>query len=75
MTKQQLYPCLENLQKKSMVYATLEHPALFYALPFEKVLDMFANLKIDEAEEAQKQKEELLSTWRSITKKDTTPKS
>ncbi|HLC00509.1 MAG TPA: hypothetical protein VJL33_04250 [Candidatus Bathyarchaeia archaeon] len=36
-----------------MVYATLEHSALFYALPFEKVLDMFVDLKIDEAEEVQ----------------------
>jgi sugar-specific transcriptional regulator TrmB len=72
LTKQQLYPCLENLQKKGMVYATLEHPALFYALPFEKVLDMFVDLKIDEAEEVQEHKTEILSSWQSMQTEDLT---
>jgi sugar-specific transcriptional regulator TrmB len=72
LTKQQLYPCLENLQKKGMVYATLEHPALFYALPFERVLDMFVDMRIDEAEEVQKHKTEILSSWQSMETEDVT---
>ena len=72
LTKQQLYPCLENLQKKGMVYATREHPSLFYALPFEKVLDMFVDLKIDEAEEMQEHKTEILSSWQSMETEDIT---
>ena len=72
ITKQQLYPCLENLQKKGMVYATLEHPALFYALPLERVLDMFVDLKIDEAEEVQEHKAEILSSWQSTQTEDLT---
>ena len=56
LKKQQLYPCLENLQKKGIIYSTLECPAVFYALQFEKVLDMVAARKIQEAEEAQKNK-------------------
>jgi len=62
--------CLENLQKKGLVYATLEHSARFYALPFEKVLDMFVNLKIDEAEEVQEHKTEILSSWQSMETED-----
>jgi sugar-specific transcriptional regulator TrmB len=56
LTKQQLYPCLKNLQRKGLIYSTDERPAVFYALPFERVLDMFAAEKINEAEEAQKHK-------------------
>ena len=37
MGKQQLYPCLKNLQSKGIVSVTLEHPARFNAVPFEKV--------------------------------------
>jgi len=70
LTKQQLYPCLENLQKKGMVNATEQHPAFFHAVPFEKVLDIFTNKKIGEAKEAQKHKTELLSTWKSMTTTD-----
>jgi sugar-specific transcriptional regulator TrmB len=40
MQKQQLYPCLKNLQKKGVVNASCNRPALFYALPFERVLDL-----------------------------------
>jgi sugar-specific transcriptional regulator TrmB len=70
LTKQQVYPCLENLQKKGIVYTTEQHPAFFHALPFEKVLDMFTNQKIGEAQEAEKHKTELLSTWKSMTTTD-----
>jgi sugar-specific transcriptional regulator TrmB len=70
ITKQQIYPCLENLQKKGMVHSTLEHPALFYALPFDKVLDMFADLKIEEAEEMQEHKAEILASWQKMQAKD-----
>jgi sugar-specific transcriptional regulator TrmB len=69
LTKQQLYPCLENLQNKGVVYSTIEHPAVFYAINFEKVLDMFVILRIEEAETAQKHKAKLLSIWRSLTEK------
>ena len=72
LTKQQVYQCLENLQKKGMVHATEQHPAFFHALPFEKVLDMLINQKIGEAEETQKQKTELLTKWQSMNTKDAT---
>ena len=64
--KQQVYPCLENLQNKGLIYATLEHPATFYALSLEKVLDMYARSKVDEAKNAQRKKAELLKLWQSL---------
>jgi sugar-specific transcriptional regulator TrmB len=69
MTKQQLYPCLKNLQKKGVVNASCDRPALFSALPFEEVLDLFSEVKKEQAKTLQESKDELLSTWRSITNK------
>lgn len=67
MTKQQLYPILKNLQNKTIVNATLNRPAKFYAIPFEKVLDLFAKAKFEEAKIIQQNKGKLLSDWQSIT--------
>jgi len=66
MTKQRLYPILKNLQNKAIVNATLNRPAKFYAIPFEKVLDLFAKAKFEEAKIIQQNKGKLLSDWQSI---------
>jgi len=70
MTKQQLYPCLKSLQKKGVVTVSCNRPALFYALPFEKVLDLIIEVNKEKAKALQASKEELLSSWRSLTEKD-----
>jgi sugar-specific transcriptional regulator TrmB len=66
MNKQQLYPCLKNLQSKGIVNATIEYPAKFSAVPFEKVLDLFIRAKMEEAQRIQQSKERILSDWQSI---------
>ena len=48
--KQKLYPSLKNLQNKGVITATLEHPARFSAVQFEKVLDLFIKAKMGEAQ-------------------------
>jgi len=76
ISKQFLYPCLKNLQSKGIVSVTLEHPARFSAMPFEKVLDFFVKSKIEEAQRFQSTKDEILSDWQSIivNTEDNTPK-
>ncbi len=64
--KQKLYPSLKNLQSKGVVSATLEQPARFSAVQFEKVLDLFIKAKIEEAQIIQQEKAELLSSWQPI---------
>jgi sugar-specific transcriptional regulator TrmB len=66
ITKQRLYPILKNLENKAIVKATLDRPAKFYAVPFEKVLDLFAKAKFEEAKIIQQNKGKLLSDWESI---------
>jgi sugar-specific transcriptional regulator TrmB len=65
-SKQRLYPAIRSLQSKGIVGATLEHPARFSALPFEKVLDLFVIAKNEEAKRIQQNKTDLLSDWQSI---------
>jgi sugar-specific transcriptional regulator TrmB len=66
ITKQQLYPSLRNLQNKGIVSSTIEHPARFSALPFEKVLDLFIEAKVEETQRLQQSKDEILSKWQTF---------
>jgi sugar-specific transcriptional regulator TrmB len=68
--KQQLYRSLKNLQGRGMVTATLEHPAHFSAVPIEKVIELIIKAKLEQAKALQESREELLSSWRSIIKKE-----
>jgi sugar-specific transcriptional regulator TrmB len=70
LNKQQVYPCLKNLQNKGLIYGTFEHPALFYAISFEKVLDMIAKSKIEDAKNAQRDKNSLFKVWQSLIDND-----
>ena len=68
--RQQLYRSLKNLQSKGIVAASHERPALFSAVLFERVLDLFLKVRMEQQKTLQESKEEILSTWRSIIKKD-----
>jgi sugar-specific transcriptional regulator TrmB len=72
LSKQQLYRTLKNLQNKGAVNVSPEHPARFSAVLFEKVLDILIKAKKEQQQALQESKENLLSTWQSITKKDRT---
>jgi sugar-specific transcriptional regulator TrmB/tetratricopeptide (TPR) repeat protein len=65
--KYQIYRALKNLESKGIVNATLERPAKFSAVPFETVVDMFINAKMQEVQHIQKNKEEILAEWQSIS--------
>lgn len=69
--KQRLYLILKNLQGKGIVNFTLEHPAKFSAVSFEKVLDLFVKAKMEEAQRIQQGKTEILSDWQSIAIEET----
>jgi sugar-specific transcriptional regulator TrmB len=69
--KPQLYRSLKNLQGKAIVSATLERPARFSAVPFEKVLDLFIRAKLEEAQNIQTEKNRLLSSWQTIQASET----
>jgi sugar-specific transcriptional regulator TrmB len=70
-SKPQLYRSLKNLESRGIVSATLEHPAKFSALPFEKALDLLAKAKmkkaLEEAQHIQETKQDILANWQRIS--------
>ncbi|MCW4045526.1 MAG: hypothetical protein NWE94_08435 [Candidatus Bathyarchaeota archaeon] len=72
LTKQQLYPSLKQLQGKGIVTSTIEHPARFSVLPFDKVLDMFIKAKIEETRLLEESKDEILANWQNLKLEDDT---
>ncbi len=67
--KYQVYRSLKSLQCKGCIKATLEHPAQFFAVPLEIVLDQFMKEKMGQAKDLQTSRDELLFAWRSMIEK------
>ncbi|PVX25682.1 MAG: hypothetical protein CW716_07520 [Candidatus Bathyarchaeum sp.] len=68
--RQKLYRSLKKLQNKGIVNASFDYPVKFSAVVFDRVLDLLITVKMEQQQALQESKQELLSTWRSITKKD-----
>jgi sugar-specific transcriptional regulator TrmB len=70
-SKPQLYRSLKILESKGLVSATLEHPARFSALSFEKALDLLTKAKmkkaLEEAQQIQETKQDILDNWQKIS--------
>jgi predicted transcriptional regulator len=61
---------LRDLQNTKIVEASIEYPFEFIAVPFEEVMKLIIDVKKEQAKALQASKEELISSWRSITEKD-----
>ncbi|MCZ2808764.1 MAG: hypothetical protein O2V44_05365, partial [Candidatus Bathyarchaeota archaeon] len=67
ISKQRVYLILKDLQSKGIVNSSLEYPARFSAVQFEKMLDSFLKAKIEQVRRIQQTRDEILSDWRSIS--------
>ena len=70
LTKQQFHSSLKNLIAKGIVNATRERTTRYSAVSLAKVLDNFTKTKMEQAKAFQANKEELLTSWQSIIKKE-----
>ena len=66
ISKQRVYPIIKKLQSKGILNSTLEHPARFSVIPFEKLLDLFIRTKMEEAQRVKQEKNGILQDWKSI---------
>ena len=66
--KAEVYRILKSLQSKGLLEETLESPARFTTVPFDRVLDTFVKGRRDEAALVEGAKEELLDDWKKISK-------
>jgi sugar-specific transcriptional regulator TrmB len=64
----ELHIILKRLQEKGFV---TQAPALFIALPFERMMDIFAEARLKEAQDISKKKEVILAQWRSLVYRNT----
>jgi sugar-specific transcriptional regulator TrmB/CBS domain-containing protein len=67
MERVQAYRTFKKLQEKGFIEATLERPTRFTIVPFESLLETFINAKKAEIANFNGQKENLMSSWRSIS--------
>jgi sugar-specific transcriptional regulator TrmB len=68
LSKRKLYPILKNLQNKGIVNVSPLYPSLFFAIAFEEALDMLVKADLEQAKAIKETKNELLSSWQSMTK-------
>lgn len=72
INKAQLYRSLKNLQSKGIVESTLEYPARFSAISFDRVLDLYIKSKKDETQKIEENRETILSHWKSLAVEEVT---
>jgi sugar-specific transcriptional regulator TrmB len=68
MTKQQLYYGLKKLHQKGIISRSSEHPALFSALAFEDLLNLFVRTNVEQAKTISETREEVLNHWHNLAK-------
>lgn len=71
MAKQQLYPALKSLKKRGIVASSSDRPAMFSALAFEELLNLYMKLNTEKVEVIKETKEELVASWRKMTEQNT----
>jgi len=69
LTESNIHKSLKDLLNRKLVKTSSEYPLGFVAVPFEQVIKLIIEVKKEQAKSLQASKEELLSTWRSITEK------
>jgi sugar-specific transcriptional regulator TrmB len=68
--RQQVYRVLRRLQKRGLINSTCNRSAIFSALTFEEVLDLFMKEKWKEASALSERRAELLLGWHLMVKKE-----
>jgi sugar-specific transcriptional regulator TrmB len=61
---------LKNLQEIEIVKAIGDYPLQYLAVPFEEVIDLFIEVKKEQAKTMQESREGLLSSWKETIKKE-----
>jgi sugar-specific transcriptional regulator TrmB len=68
MYKRKIYCSLKSLQSKEIVNATLELPAQFSTMPFDRALNLLAKAHLKETRHIEQNREEIIFQWYSLVK-------
>ena len=69
INKRQIYRSLKALQQKGIASGNEEYPAEFYAVYFEKALDLLLDVKKEQAKSIEASKAELIADFQTEKKK------
>lgn len=72
INRQQIYRILNRLQNRGIIVKNNQRPTEFSALPFEKALNLLMKIKEEKAQALQKERENLLFSWKIMMKKNST---
>jgi len=61
---------LKDLSNLGIIQFSIKDPTQFTAMPFEDVIDLFIEVKKEQAKTMQESREELISNWKTILKKN-----
>jgi len=61
---------LKELQSIGVVRCSIEKPIEFIAMPFSELIDLFIELKKEQAKTMTESKQKILSTWKTMLKKN-----
>ena len=67
--KRMIQYSLKNLQDIEIVKHTNEFPEHYSAMTFKEVLDLFIEVKKEQAKTMKESREELLSSWKALIRK------
>ena len=70
LQERKVHRSVKDLQDMTIVKPSIKHPLELIAVPFEEVIELFIEIKKEQAKAIQESREELLSSWKFITKKD-----
>ena len=66
--ERQVYRSLKKLTNKEIVNATPEPPANFSVISLDKLLDLLAKARLEEARRIEQEKDSILRLWKSSAK-------
>jgi sugar-specific transcriptional regulator TrmB len=61
---------IKELQSIGVVMCSIEKPIEFIAMPFYELIDLFIEVKKEQAKNMTESKQKILSTWKTMLKKN-----
>ena len=68
LCEEKINKSLKELQSISIIKPSIEYPLEFNAIPFEEMIDLFIEVKKEQAKNIQNSKKKILSNWLIIMK-------
>ena len=66
ISENKLVSPLNNLNKKGLIKKSKEHPVQFFALTFEKAIEVLSEINVEKTNTIKKSKNTLMDNWNNV---------